>query len=77
MLISMIGTCIGSWIKVGSVSPGRYWLVLLGQGIVGIFGVLLLGVYPKLAAVWFAPHEASLASSIGMFGSEVKYYQNS
>ncbi|KAF2885956.1 hypothetical protein ILUMI_20217, partial [Ignelater luminosus] len=70
MLIGMIGTCVGSWIKVGSVSPGRYWLVLLGQGVVGTFGVFLLGVCPKLAAVWFGPHEVSLARRIGVFGSQ-------
>ncbi|KAF2888720.1 hypothetical protein ILUMI_17453 [Ignelater luminosus] len=67
----MVGTCVGSWIKVASVSPDRYWVVLLGQGVVGIFEVFLLGVPPKLAAVWFGPHEVSTACSIGVLGSQL------
>lgn len=74
MIICMVGTCVGSWIKVASVSPDRYWVVLFGQGIVGIFEVFLLGVPPKLAAVWFGPHEVSTACSIGVLGSQVIHY---
>lgn len=70
-LIGMAGTCAGSWIKVASVSPDRFWVVILGQGVVGISQVFLLGIPSKLAAVWFGPKQVSSACSIGIFGIEV------
>lgn len=64
-------TCVGAWIKVASVAPGRFWILLLGQSIVGISQVLILPLPPKLAAVWFGPNEVSTACSIGIIGNQV------
>ncbi|KAF2887812.1 hypothetical protein ILUMI_18361, partial [Ignelater luminosus] len=71
ILLGILGTTIGAWIKVASVSPDRFWLVILGQGIVGSSEVFMLGIPPKLAAVWFGPKEISSACSIGVFGTQL------
>ena len=62
---------IGAWIKVASVSPDRFWVTFLGQFIVAISQVFILGVPPRLAAVWFGPTQVSTACAIGVFGNQV------
>ncbi|KAF2901130.1 hypothetical protein ILUMI_05056 [Ignelater luminosus] len=70
-LIGIGGTCLGSWIKLGSVSPERFWVVLVGQGVVGVSQIFMLGIPPKLAAVWFGSNQVSLACSIGLLGIQI------
>lgn len=72
----MVGTCAGSWIKVGSVSPDRFWVGFLGQAIVALSQVFVLSVPARLAAVWFGPSQVSSACSIGVFGNQVKKMMN-
>lgn len=67
----MIGTCAGSWIKVGSVAPDRFWVGFLGQSVVALSQVFVLSVPARLAAVWFGPSQVSSACSIGVFGNQV------
>lgn len=57
---------------MGSVSPERFWVVLLGQGVVGISQIFMLGIPPKLAAVWFGSNQVSSACSIGLLGIQVR-----
>ncbi|KAB0798373.1 hypothetical protein PPYR_09366 [Photinus pyralis] len=69
-LIGMGLTCIGSWIKVGAVSPERYYVVLLGQTVIALAQVLIIPIPPKLAAVWFPSKEVASANSVGIAGME-------
>lgn len=69
--IGVIGTCTGSWIKVGSVSPDRFWVGFLGQSIVALSQVFVLSVPARLAAVWFGSKQVSSACSIGVFGNQL------
>jgi FLVCR family feline leukemia virus subgroup C receptor-related protein len=71
VLIGMVGTCAGAWIKVGSVSPDRFWVGFLGQAVVALSQVFVLSVPARLAAVWFGPSQVSSACSIGVFGNQV------
>lgn len=71
VLLGSIGTCAGSWIKVGSVDPNLFWVTFLGQSIVALSQACILSVPPRLAAVWFGPEQVSSACSIGVFGNQV------
>ena len=73
MLIGSTGTALGAWIKVFSVSSDRYFVVMIGQTVVAISQVFILGVPPNVAAVWFGPEEVSSACSVGVFGNQVKW----
>uniref|UniRef100_A0A1Y1LYT6 Major facilitator superfamily (MFS) profile domain-containing protein n=1 Tax=Photinus pyralis TaxID=7054 RepID=A0A1Y1LYT6_PHOPY len=67
----MGATVIGSWIKVGAISPESYWIALLGQTVIAIAQALIMPIPPELAAVWFPSHQVSTACSIGVIGIEM------
>ncbi|KRT86292.1 membrane transporter [Oryctes borbonicus] len=70
VLLGSIGTCIGSWIKVGSVDPNLFWVTFLGQSVVALSQACILSIPARLAAVWFGPEQVSSACSIGVFGNQ-------
>nr|XP_022905717.1 uncharacterized MFS-type transporter C09D4.1-like [Onthophagus taurus] len=70
-LSGVIGTAIGTWIKVFSVSPDRFWVTFLGQTVVFVSQIFILSMPPKIAAVWFGPNEVSTATSIGVIGQQL------
>ncbi|XP_076271537.1 histamine transporter isoform X2 [Rhynchophorus ferrugineus] len=69
--IGIFGTCLGSWIKVASVSPDRFYVSFIGQACVGLSQVFVLSVPARLAAIWFGPDQVSSACSIGVFGNQI------
>ncbi|XP_050697471.1 feline leukemia virus subgroup C receptor-related protein 2-like isoform X1 [Eriocheir sinensis] len=71
VLIGSFGTMVGSWVKVGSVSPDRFFVTFAGQVITAVSQVFILGVPPRLAAVWFGPTQVSTACAIGVFGNQL------
>uniref|UniRef100_A0A183BLZ8 MFS domain-containing protein n=1 Tax=Globodera pallida TaxID=36090 RepID=A0A183BLZ8_GLOPA len=54
ILIGACGNCFGAWLKILSTAPG----ILL---IVGSSQVFILGIPPRLAAVWFGPEQLGIA----------------
>lgn len=72
VIIGIVGTCAGSWVKVGSVDPNRFWVGFLGQSIVALSQIFILSVPARLAAVWFGPSQVSSACSVGVFGNQVR-----
>ena len=72
VLLGSFGTAVGSWIKVLSASPGLFWVAFCGQTIVAMSQIFILGIPPLLAAVWFGPDQVSTATSIGVFGNQVR-----
>lgn len=73
MILSVVGIAIGAWMKVASIAPERYWVLLLGQIVVSVSVVALMGIPPKLAAVWFGAHEVSSACGIGLAGIQLGF----
>ncbi|XP_031344314.1 uncharacterized MFS-type transporter C09D4.1-like [Photinus pyralis] len=71
MILAALSTCVGAWIKVGSISPDRYWVIVLGQAVVAIACVSSLIIPPKVAAAWFPLHELSTAGGIGIAGVQI------
>ncbi|XP_064097906.1 heme transporter FLVCR2-like isoform X2 [Macrobrachium nipponense] len=71
VLIGSCGTMIGSWVKVGSVSPDRFYVTFIGQCIVAVSQIFILGIPARLAAVWFGPNQVSTACAIGVFGNQL------
>lgn len=70
----LCGTAImtaGSWVKVLSASPDRFYVAFIGQALVGIAQIFILGVPARLAAVWFGSRQVSTACALGVFGNQV------
>ena len=71
VLIGACGNCLGAWLKLLSTHPDRYWLTFIAQTIVGSSQVFILGIPPRLAAVWFGPKQVSTACAAGVFGNQL------
>jgi len=69
--MAMGGTLLGTWLKVFSVAPDRFWVTFLGQTIVALSQTYVLSISVPLAATWFGPKEVSTACSIGLLGPQV------
>lgn len=72
MIIGATGVTIGTWIKVFSVAPDRFALVLIGQLFQAVFQILTFGLAARFTAVWFGADEISLAGALGLFGDQVR-----
>ena len=72
VIIGAVGTCVGGWIKAMSVSPDLFYVALIGQSVLAVSQVFILGVPPNVAAVWFGPEQVSSACAIGVFGNQVR-----
>lgn len=70
-LIGCFGTALGSWIKVFSVAPNRFWVTFVGHTFSAVSQTFILSMPSRLAAVWFGPDQVSSACSIGVFGNQV------
>lgn len=64
--------CVGTWIKVASVQPSRFWVTMLGQFTCSFAQVFILGMPSQVASVWFGSDEVSTACAIGVFGNQVR-----
>lgn len=71
VLLGAGGNCFGAWVKIMSTKPDRFWVTFVGQAIVGSSQMFILGVPPRLAAVWFGPEQVSTACAAGVFGNQL------
>ncbi|XP_035227004.1 feline leukemia virus subgroup C receptor-related protein 2-like isoform X2 [Stegodyphus dumicola] len=71
VLLGSFGTCLGSWVKCGSLAPDRFPITMLGQTIVAVSQVFILGIPSQLAGVWFSAEEVSRACAVGVFGNQL------
>ncbi|XP_012535603.1 uncharacterized MFS-type transporter C09D4.1 isoform X2 [Monomorium pharaonis] len=71
VIVGALGTALGSWVKVLSVAPDRFWITFIGQTVVAISQTCILSVPARLAAVWFGDNEVSRACGIGVFGNQL------
>ncbi|ROL47983.1 Feline leukemia virus subgroup C receptor-related protein 2 [Anabarilius grahami] len=65
--------CVGTWIKVASVQPSRFWVTMLGQFTCSFAQVFILGMPSQVASVWFGSDEVSTACAIGVFGNQRRW----
>ncbi|XP_063221497.1 heme transporter FLVCR2-like isoform X2 [Bacillus rossius redtenbacheri] len=70
-IIGIAGTAAGSWVKVGAVSPDRFYVAFVGQTIVAVSQTCIISLPSRLAAVWFGPDQVSTACSLGVFGNQL------
>ncbi|EDO49337.1 predicted protein, partial [Nematostella vectensis] len=62
---------LGAWLKYcGSAENGFNWVVA-GQTVTAVAQCFILGVPPRIAAVWFGQNERSVATALGVFASQV------
>ncbi|KHN83907.1 putative MFS-type transporter C09D4.1 [Toxocara canis] len=71
VLLGASGNCLGAWIKTLSTNPHSFWITFVGQTIVGSSQMFILGIPPRLAAVWFGPEQVSTACAAGVFGNQL------
>ncbi|XP_050313604.1 uncharacterized MFS-type transporter C09D4.1-like [Anthonomus grandis grandis] len=67
-LIGCVGTAIGTTIKLFSIDPGKFWVVMLGQITNAFCLAFIMSLPPKIAAQWFKSSEVSLACALGSLG---------
>ena len=72
ILLGSFGTMLAAWIKVGSLSPDRFYVTFIGQTVAAVAQIFVLGIPAKLAAVWFGQDQVSSACAIGVFGNQVR-----
>ncbi|GBM32045.1 Feline leukemia virus subgroup C receptor-related protein 2 [Araneus ventricosus] len=70
VLLGSFGTCLGSWVKCGSLSSSGFGITMAGQSIVAASQVFILGIPSQLAGVWFSATEVSRACAVGVFGNQ-------
>lgn len=58
-LVGVLGTTLGTWIKVFSVQPHLFWVTFLGQTVVFVAQICILSLPPMLASVWFPENEVN------------------
>uniref|UniRef100_A0A1Y1M1X7 Major facilitator superfamily (MFS) profile domain-containing protein n=1 Tax=Photinus pyralis TaxID=7054 RepID=A0A1Y1M1X7_PHOPY len=73
LIVGIVGTAIGAWIKVLSASPDRFWVLLVGQTFVAIGTSTFLALPAKLAAVWFGANEVSSACGFALAGVQMGF----
>ncbi|KAL6968901.1 hypothetical protein U1Q18_048315 [Sarracenia purpurea var. burkii] len=71
MVIGAAGISIGTWIKVFSVYPDRFYLALTAQSFQAIFQVLTFSLSARFTAIWFGANEISVAGALGLFGDQL------
>ncbi|KZC13800.1 Feline leukemia virus subgroup C receptor-related protein 2 [Dufourea novaeangliae] len=64
-------SCLGSWIKVLSVSPDRFYVTFIGHSLVAISQITVQTLPGRLAAQWFGPNQVSTATSLSIFGNQM------
>ncbi|XP_034174889.1 choline/ethanolamine transporter flvcr2a [Osmia lignaria lignaria] len=63
--------CVGSWIKVFSAHPDRFYVTFIGQSLVAVTQTIVLILPGRLAAQWFDTTEISTATSLSIFGNQM------
>jgi FLVCR family feline leukemia virus subgroup C receptor-related protein len=71
VIIGAFLTAIGSIIKCFAVKPELFLVAMLGQTFCAIAQAFTLSVPARLSALWFAPEQVALATSIGVFGNQL------
>ncbi|XP_063221494.1 heme transporter FLVCR2-like [Bacillus rossius redtenbacheri] len=71
VIVGMVLTSAGAWVKVAAVSPDLFYVAFIGQALVGVGNAFILSLPSRLAAVWFGPGEVSTACAIGVFGNQL------
>ena len=69
IIISVVGTAIGTWIKLIAVNRNYIALVHIAQGIIAHFQIVAGSSTIQISAVWFETSKVSLASSLAFMGS--------
>jgi FLVCR family feline leukemia virus subgroup C receptor-related protein len=71
IILGAVGTCAGSWIKVASTGADGFNITFIGQTVVAVSQIFVLGIPAQLAATWFPAHQVSSATAIGVFGNQM------
>ncbi|XP_033342896.2 choline/ethanolamine transporter flvcr2a [Megalopta genalis] len=64
-------SCLGSWIKVLSVSPDRFYVTFIGHSLVASTQTIVQIFPGRIAAQWFDTNEVSTATSLIIFGNQL------
>lgn len=71
MIFVNILTCLGSWLKLFSVVPDRFYVAFIAQTMEAIPAVFTYGLAARFTADWFGIHEISRAGALAIFGDQV------
>lgn len=71
LLLGLLGTATGAWLKALACAPDRFALALTGQALVAASQVLTLALPARLSALWFPARQAASATALGVLGNQV------
>ena len=71
VIIGSVLNIVGAVMKCFANDPSLAWLTWLGQASCALAQPFLLGVPPRLAAIWFPSNEVSTATAMGVFGNQL------
>jgi len=71
IIIGAFLTALGSIVKCFAVKPELFLVAMLGQFFCSVAQAFTLSVPARLSALWFAPEQVALATSIGVFGNQL------
>lgn len=69
-MASSLTTC-GVLIRLFSVSPDFYFIVLIGQTLTAAAQVFIMSLPSKVAAIWFGSKEVSTACAFAVLGTQL------
>ena len=69
VMISIVGTAIGTWIKFIAVNRSLIALVIIAQGLIAHFQIVASSSTTQISAIWFESSQVSLASSLAFMGT--------
>lgn len=71
LILGALLTAVGSVIKCFSIDHELFSVVMVGQIFCALGGVFTLNLPSRLSAIWFGSNEFALATSIGVFASQL------
>ena len=71
MILVTLGEAIGALIKAFSVSPDRFYVLMIGQVVIAISAAFTFGLVGYFTARWFGSKEISRAGAMTLLGDQV------
>jgi hypothetical protein len=75
LIVVTLGESIGAIIKIFSVSRDRFYILMIGQGLMSICYSFTFALVGRFTACWFGSKEISRAGALTLLGDQVRESQ--
>lgn len=70
-ILAGVIACAGAWIKLLSVAPDRFFLLMIGQVLESISFAMCYGMISLIPAMWFGSKEISFVGTLPIISTQV------